>query len=148
MSKKTGLDCKLYIDDTPLADGPVGGNWSEVTLAREVSVNMEAGEADITARDNAGWKATRAGVKDGTFEVEAIWDPTDTELESLRAAFFAGSEIAMAAMDGDIAVAGSEGFVSNCYVTNFNRGEPLEEGVALSITLKPSGKQQWYEVAS
>ena len=49
-------------------------------------------------------------------------------------------------MDGDIATTGSEGFVSNFSITNFNRGEPLEEAVTVSVTAKPSSKQQWYTV--
>lgn len=146
MANKLGMECKLYVDSTPLSNGPSGASWSEVTLAKDVTVNLEASEADVTARGNSGWRATRAALRDASLEFELVWDPTDTVVEDIRDAYLNGGEIALAAMDGDIATVGSEGFVANFYVTGFNRGEPLEEAVTVSVTAKPSSKQQWYEV--
>ena len=148
MAEKLGMQCKLYYDATPLADGPSGASWTELTKAREVTVNLEASEADITSRGNSGWRATRAALRDASLEFELVWDPADTAVEAIRDAYLNGSEIALAAMDGDIATVGSEGFVANFYITAFNRGEPLEEAVTVSVTAKPSSKQQWYEVAA
>jgi len=48
------MQCKLYYDATPLADGPSGANWTELTKAREVTVNLGASEADTTSRGNSG----------------------------------------------------------------------------------------------
>jgi len=59
-----------------------------------------------------------------------------------------GSEIALAVMDGDIATVGSEGFCANFVITGFNRGEPLEEAITVSVTAKPASEQQWYEVSA
>jgi len=147
MSKKLGMEAKLYFDATPLANGPSGATWTELTLARNVTINLEAAEADLTARGNSGWRATRAGLRDGSLEFELVWDDTDTGLEAIRDAYLGGDEIALAAMDGDIATVGSEGFVANFTITAFNRSEPLEEGITVSVTAKPSSKQQWYEVS-
>ena len=146
MGEKLGMECKLYIDTTPLANGPSGATWAEVTKARDVTLNLEAGEADVTSRANSGWRATRATLRDAGIECELLWDPSDAQVEALRDAYLQGDKVAVAVMDGDIATVGSEGFVANCSVTAFNRSEPLEEGVTVSVTLKPVDKQQWYEV--
>lgn len=50
-------------------------------------------------------------------------------------------------MDGDIQASGNEGLAGNFSVTNFSRNEPLEEGVTVSVTVKPSSQTEWYEVA-
>jgi len=148
MGKKIGLDCKLYVDPTPLAAdaSPTTASWDEVLPARDVNITLDSGEADVTTRGNSGWRATRATLRNAAIELEALWDPDDTELEALRDAYLSGNPIAMAAMDGDIVTAGSEGFVANFRITTFSRGEPLEEGVTISITAKPSSEHQWYEV--
>jgi len=41
-------------------------------------------------------------------------------------------------MDGDVGTVGSECLAGNFTVTNFSRSEPLEEGVTVSVTVKPS----------
>lgn len=149
MSKKLGLECKLYYDATPLAVGEtaVDGSWTELTAAKDVTTNLEAGEADMTSRANSGWRATRAALRDGSLDFDLLWDSGDAGVGAIRAAFIGGNDIALAVMDGDIAVSGNEGFVANFGITAFNRSEPLEEGVTISVTAKPRDHQEWYEVA-
>ena len=62
----------------------------EVTAARDVTLNLEAGEADMTSRANAGWRATRAALRDGSIDFDLIWDGADTKIEKIRAAYFGG----------------------------------------------------------
>ena len=147
MSKKIGLDCKLYYDETPLSGGPNGASWTELDKARDVNLNLEAGEADITARDNDGWRAYAQSLKDGTVEFEMIWDPTDAGCEAIRDAFMDGSTIAMAVMDGDLSVVWTEGFTANFEITGFSQAQPLEEGVTVSVTCRPKERHYWWEVA-
>ena len=146
MSKKLGMEAKLYFDATPLADGPSGATWTELTLAKDVTLNLDAGESDVTTRGNAGWRATRAALRAGSIEFELAWDASDTGLEAIRDAYLGGNEIALAAMDGNVATVGSEGLAGNFVITAFNRGEPLEDAITVSVTAKPSSKTQWYEV--
>jgi len=147
MAKKLGKDCKIYIDTTPLAGGPNGASWSEVDKARDVTLNLEAGEADVTARDNSGWRASQQALKDASIELEMVWDPSDAQCEAIRDAFLNSSALAVAVMDGDVTTVGTEGFVADCEVINFTRSEPLEEAVTHSVTLKPKDNHQWWEVA-
>lgn len=145
MGEKIGLDCKLY-KSPALSGAPGTGTWTELTKAREVTMSLEASEADVTSRASGGWRHTRQTLKDGSLEFEMIWDPDDSVGEDIRSAYFDRTKIALAAMDGDIAVAGSKGFVSNYYITGWSRPEPLEEGVTISVTAKPADYQAWYEV--
>jgi len=144
-----GMDCKLYRCAT-LLDGdtntPDLATWIELDNAKDVTVNLETGEADITTRANNGWRATAATLKDGSIEFEMLWKPADAGFAALQAAWAAGSEIAIAALDGADDADGSEGLASNFTVTNFSRSEPLEEAVTVSVTLKPSSCTEWYTV--
>jgi len=144
-----GKDCKLYFGDA-LLDGvtntPGTVGWTEIDNALDVNLNLSTGEADITTRANNGWKATAATLKDGSIEFEMLWKPTDAGFAAIIAAWLAGTEISVAAMDGAIATEGKKGLVSNCTVTNFSRSEPLEEAVKASVTLKPSSFTEWYVV--
>jgi hypothetical protein len=39
---------------------------SRSTNVRDVTLNLETGEADVTTRANSGWKQTFATLKDGS----------------------------------------------------------------------------------
>ena len=145
-----GMNCKLYYSAT-LLDGdtntPATVTWVEIDNAKDVTLNLETGEADITTRGNSGWRATAATLKDGSIEFEALWKPGDAAFDALQTAWAGSNEIAIAAMDGAIATTGNQGLASNFTVTNFSRNEPLEEAVTVNVTLKPSSFTEWYEVA-
>ena len=130
------------------ANPPGSATWNEIDLARDVTLNLEASEADVASRGNSGWRATRAALRDAGVEFDLVWDSDDAELEAIRDAYLNGTEIGLAVMDGDIATAGSEGFGTNFVITGFNRGEPLEEAVTVSVTAKPASRQPWYEVSA
>ena len=149
MSDKLGYECKLYFDATPLAVGEtaVDGSWSELEAAKDVSCNLDKAEADRTTRANLGWKSTRGALKDSSLEFELLWDPADADVVAIQAAFINNNLIALAAMDGDIAVAANAGFVANFEIMTFNRNEPLEEAVTISVTAKPRDHHEWYVVA-
>jgi len=148
MGHKLGMNCKFYHSATLLSEtsGPDAVTWNEIENVRDLTLNLETGEADITTRANNGWRATAATLKDGSIEFEMLWDTGDAAFGALKDAWANSTEIALAAMDGDIETAGSEGLAGNFTVTNFSRSEPLEEGVTVSVTVKPSSFTQWYEV--
>jgi hypothetical protein len=73
MAVKLGLDAKLYRNTGTYA-APV---WNEIKNVKDVTLNLEAGEADVTTRGNNGWRATVATLKDGSIEFEMVWDSAD-----------------------------------------------------------------------
>jgi len=72
-----GMDCKLYYKTTPLTGPPDGTGWTEIDNAKDVNLQQENGEADITTRANGGWRATAATLKEATIEFEMLWKPSD-----------------------------------------------------------------------
>jgi len=148
MAIRLGMDCKLYYNSSGDWASPV---WVEIGNAKDVTLNLETGEADVTTRGNGGWRATIATLKEGSVEFEMIWDSEDTSFAAFRSAFFNNTSVEVAAMDGDITESGSSGLHAACSVTNFTRNEPLEEAVTASTTIKPTYSEnapEWMEVSA
>lgn len=123
--------------------GGVGGagSWAELTNVRDVTLTVEAGEADVTTRANSGWRATLATLKEGTLEFEMVWEPGDAGFEAIKDAFLTGGVIGLAALDS--AGATGEGLVADFSITNFSRSEPLEEAITVSVTAKVAVFSEW-----
>lgn len=148
MGDKVGQDCKLYYDATPLSSAdPSGADWNEIDEAKDVTVNLEASEADASTRGGI-FKAYRAAMLDGSIDFDILYDAAKEAYEALRDAYVGRLPIALAAMDGAIATVGSEGLAGNFIVTGFNRNEPLEESVTVTVTVKPHSYVDWYELKS
>ena len=134
MGVRLGLDAKLFRNaasyDTP--------DWQELKNVKDLTLNVEAGEADASTRGNGGWRAILASLKDGSIEFEMVWDTADAGFTAIKDAFFNNTPIEFAALDGDVATAGSQGLRATMAITNFSRNEPLEEAITVSITAKPT----------
>lgn len=146
MSYKLGMECKLY-RNTGTYGSPV---WVEIDNARDVTLNLEKGEADLTTRANDGWRASAGTLKDASVEFEMVWDTGDAGFTALQEAWFNGTAVEVAVMDGDITEVGSQGLRATMDVTTFSRSEPLEEGVTVSVTMKPtyaSNAPEWLTVS-
>ena len=132
MSIRLGLDAKTY-RNTGTYDVPI---WTEVPNVKDVTMNLESGEADVSTRANAGWRATVATMKEGTIEFEMLWDTEDAGFTAIKNAYFNNTPIEMAVMDGPIAVPGAQGLRASFSVMSFSRKEALEEALTVSVTLK------------
>ena len=134
MAVKLGFDAKLFRNTATYAV-PI---WNEITNVRDVTLSLEAGEADVTTRGNNGWRATVATLKDGSIEFEMVWDSADDDFTSIRDAFLDKTSIELAVMDGAMTTPGSQGLRASFMITSFSRNEPLEEAITVSITAKPT----------
>lgn len=134
MGIKLGMEAKLYRNTGTYA----APTWVELTNVKDLTLNLEAGEADVTTRGNAGWRATVATLKDGSIEFEMVWDTTDTNFTAIQDAFFNNTDIEFAVMDGDVASSGSQGLRATMSITNFSRSEALEEALMVSVNAKPT----------
>jgi TP901-1 family phage major tail protein len=134
MAVKLGLDAKLF-RNTGTYEIPV---WGEITNVRDVTLSLEAGEADVTTRGNNGWRATVATLKDGSIEFEMVWDSEDTDFTAIRDAFLNKTAVELAVLDGDVVDPGSQGLRASFMITSFSRNEPLEEAITVSVTAKPT----------
>ena len=134
MGVKLGMDAKLY-RNTGSYGSPV---WNEVKNVKDVTLNLEAGSADVTTRGNAGWRANIATLKDASLEFEMVWDTADDDFTAIRTAFLTNAAIEFAVLDGPVATSGSQGLRASMAITNFSRAEPLEEAIKVSVTAKPT----------
>lgn len=151
MAVKAGMDAKLYTGGalmTAATDVEVEGiTWTERGNVKDLTLNLEKAEADITTRGNNGWRQKIGTLKDGGVEFQMNYDPDDAFFGLIQAAWSSGNEIAIAVMDGAIAPASgvtSQGLVSNFVVLNFSRNEALEEGMTVDVTIAPSSYSHWY----
>lgn len=134
MAIRLGLDAKLYRNT-----GTIGSNiWSEVSNVRDVTLNLETGEADVTTRGNDGWRATVGTLKDAGIEFEMVWDTEDANFTAFKDAFFDGTPIELLVADGSMDEAGAQGLRAVCRIITFTRSEALEEAITVSVTAKPT----------
>lgn len=128
MGAKFGMNAKLYYG----ASGATASN--ELSNCKDVTLDLETGEADVTVRANEGWRATAATLKDASIEFEMIVDSEDAGYSFLADAFFSNTPIAILCLDAE----NGEGLDADVMITRFSRNEPLEEAITVSVTLKPT----------
>jgi len=137
-----GMNAKIY-------QGTSGGALAMLTEmgnVKDVTLNLEAGEADVTTRSNQGWRATAPTLRECTAEFEMLWKPGDTGFDAVKQAFLTAGTLRLAVLTGAKDAAGSEGPMGDFSITNFSRSEPLEEGVTVSVTAKLAVFEEWVEV--
>ena len=128
MAIRLGMEAKIY-------HGAAGSTaTSELTNVKDVTLNLETGEADVTTRGNQGWRATVGTLKEGSVEFEMVWDSDDSGFTAIKNAYFNNTPIALAILDYE----NGEGLDADFSITNFSRNEPLEEAITVSVTAKPT----------
>ena len=138
-----GMNAKIY-------QGAAGGalaTLTEMANVKDVTLSLEAGEADVTTRANQGWRATAPTLRECTAEFEMLWKPGDAGFDAVKTAFLTSGTICLAVLTGDRSASGTEGPLGDFSITNFSRNEPLEEGVTVSVTAKLAVFDSWVEVA-
>jgi hypothetical protein len=137
MPAKLGLDAKLYRNSGTYATP----GWDVIGNVRDLTLNLETGEADVSTRGNNGWRATVGTLKDASLEFEMVWDTADADFTSIRDAFLNNTTIEFAIMDGlisGVGSSGSQGLRALFRIASFSRNEALEEAITVSVTAKPT----------
>lgn len=137
-----GLNAKLY---QGAADAALG-SLTELDNVRDVTLSLDAGEADVTTRANSGWRATTATLKEASVEFEMVWKPADPGFIAIRDAYLNNTAVELAVLDQVRTTTGAQGLKGNFSITNFSRSEPLEEAQAVSVTAKLSKFNEWVTV--
>jgi hypothetical protein len=125
MSIKLGMDAKLNYKAG-------GGTYTALTNVKDVTLNLETGEADVTTRANSGWRAMVATLKNASVEFEMVWDTADVGFKAIKDAFFGNTAISLQILDGTA----GQGLQADFSITNFTRKEGLEEAITVSVTAK------------
>jgi hypothetical protein len=66
-----GIKAKMYFGEAGTAGVPTG----ELSNVTDVTITLDASEADVTTRDNDGFRATIAGLKECTIEFDMLYLP-------------------------------------------------------------------------
>lgn len=142
---KLGLNAKFYRNKSTYQSP----QWDEVTNVRDLTLALDKSEADVTTRANGGWRAIIGALKDGAINFEMLWDTADDDFQAFLDAWTGDSAIEVLCLDGAVSVAGSEGLRATMQVLKFERQEPLEEAMKVSVTIKPTyadNAPSWYIV--
>ena len=124
-----GLDAKLF-------RGTAGSRAAtEVTNVKDLTLNLESGEADVTTRATKGWKASAATLKEASLEFTVLYDTEDADFTAFQAAYFGNTPLALFVSDGQDTAHGLDADFS---ITAFSVEQPLEEAISVSITAKPT----------
>jgi len=134
MALRLGLDARLYRNTGSYASP----TWNFVQNVKDLTLNLEVGEADVSTRGTGGWRATVSALKDASIEFELVWDTADDDFAAIRDAFLNRGALDFAVMDGDITTPGSQGLRAICMIASFSRNEALEEALTVSVTAKPT----------
>lgn len=129
MGAKTGIDCKL---NYKVGGVESGGAWTELTIARDVTLNAPHGEADATTRGGGGAKATEPTVMDASVDCEIVYDPENAGYEALHDAKVAREHIGIQAFDDE-----GRGLQANMKIFEFSQPQEMEGVVMCTLTLKP-----------
>ncbi len=127
-----GMNAKLYYKEGGYQQDAA---WTELTNVRDVTLNLERAEADVTTRANDGWRAIIGALKEGAVEFQMVWETSEAGFESINDAFFNESKIGLAIMDAD-GVDDGTGLIGDFAVLNFSREEPLEGPMLVSVSVK------------
>lgn len=127
MAVVLGLDAKLL-------RGPTGQTGAtEVKNVKDLTLNLESGEADVTTRATKGWRATVATLKDASLEFGILYDTEDADFKAFSDAYFNNDPIALFVTDG-----AGNGLDADFSITGFSMEQPLEEALTVSVTAKPT----------
>lgn len=137
-----GMNAKIYQG----AAGGALGTLTEMGNVRDVTLTLEAGEADITTRANSGWRATAPTLRECTAEFEMVWKPGDAGFDAVKTAFLTATTVELAILDQAKDAAGAQGPKGSFSITSFSRKEALEEAILVSVTAKLAQFDQWVNV--
>ena len=138
-----GMNAGLY---QGAAGSTTPATMSEVDNVRDVTLSMEAGEADITTRGNNGWRATAPTLRECTVEFQMVWKPGDPVFDAIKTAFLTSGTVALAVLDQKVGITGAQGPLGDFSITNFSRSEALEEAIVADVTAKLAVFVEWHEV--
>lgn len=134
MASVLGLEAVSYFAGTigaPVWTNPIGP-------IKDETINLEKALADVTDRRANGWRLQRGTLKEGSVDMQLIYDPTDADFIALSDHFFDDTQAIIAFMDGDATVAGTYyGVLAAWNVTGFSQPRQLEEAIIVDMSMVP-----------
>ncbi len=140
-----GYEAKAYINKSTSSTP----TWEEIDIIRNVTLNLEKGDADVTTRGSNGWKEVLPTLKEASIDCETIWDVQAAIFKKLLESFLLDEQLEMLFLDGPVTKKGSQGLRAVCCVFKFSRDEQLDGALIASTSFKPTYgniKPSWFVV--
>ena len=132
---RLGIKAKMYYGEA----GTSGVPTAELSNVTDVTITLDASEADVTSRDNDGFRATIGGLKECSIEFDMLYLAKDPGFRMIQQTWERSDQIHLAALTGE----GGEGPVGDFSITGFSRSEAMEEAIKYSVTAKLSQWEKW-----
>jgi len=136
-----GMNAKAYQG----AAGAALTALTEIGNIKNLTLTLEAGEADVTTRENSGWEATAATLRKCSAEFEMLYKPGDLVFQAIKSAFLTSTNVRLALLTGAMNGEDAEGPVGDFSVSNFSRNEQLTEGISVPVSVKLAVWDKWLE---
>lgn len=140
-----GQDCKLYRNAGTYEEP----SWVEVSLVRDLTLDLERNEHDATTRGSGDFEAVSAGLLKAPANFDMLWITGNASFQALFGAFMNNTLIEMAVMDGSMTTPGRTGLRGQMRVLKFTEGQPKDGNVTASVTFKPGvgdNAPEWHTV--
>jgi hypothetical protein len=141
MKTFVGAYDKLNFKAGGTAGVPTG--FTECGAARDVTVSVEMGEADVTTRASAGWENTEPALKKMSINFELLYDPDDAGFAALEAAVQSRAVIGLQAVDAD-----GKGVMGDFKIFSWVKTEALDGADVYAVTCKvarSANPPEWVE---
>ncbi len=143
MAYVLGMNAKLYYNTGSYASP----TWTLISNVRDLTLNLERGDTDITTRGGGGWRQSVATLADGSIDFGMVWDTADTVFTAIKNAFVNNTTVEFLALDGLQATTGSQGLRATMAITSFSRNEGLEDALTVDVSAKTAyadNAPEWY----
>ncbi len=128
---RLGKNAKLY-------RGPAGSQASvEMTNVRDLTLNVEKDESDITVRGSGGWEEIAAGNKKGSIDFQMVDKKGDADLTAISTAFFSDTPLAFLILGAALSDDG-KGLDADFEILKFSRKEALKDPILYDVSIKPT----------
>lgn len=165
MTKKIGLAAVLYCmasgtravwsatQTNGVYTGAAPAGLAKVSGVKDVSIDVDKQDVDASDRDSNGWASSVGALRQGAINVKMNRDASDPSQQAMLQCFLSsGTYIAVAALSGDKATAGSEGIWFDAEVMSFKVSQAMNGMQEVDVVLKPSALSavppQWVTVSS
>lgn len=129
--------------------------WDLVANIKDLTLNLDKDETDVTTRSSEGFKEFVDGLIDASVDFSMLWDDADSDFTAIRTAFFAKTAIEFLILDGPqsgTGSAGRQGLRATMMTKSFTRNENLGEALMVDVTLRPAknanSPPEWYTVSA
>jgi len=141
MSYKHGLRNGFFVGSV-LHQANTTIAWSHLDLTESVGHEDSRDEAEIINR-RGEYAVYGSGKRKASYTIGCTYDPSDAAQALVWAAYRAGTPIAIAVMDGNIATPGVKGTFMDAIILSASKPEDLAAFDSVEFTFKPAAESTY-----